>query len=164
MLNNIIIGMCGVNFTLFGCEEKILSNVHIVQWSGRHPRWKVSSKAEFSLSFSADFPRPQKPLQTPLALALSPAGKPPNATRELLTAAKLCSTLDLSLPHLILSQVVPAASLKKWDNTVMENIENHGWYSGIRSNIHIFRGKKYANQAMTSSSPSIGVFLKVEHH
>ena len=22
--------MCGVNFTLFGCEEKILSNVHIV--------------------------------------------------------------------------------------------------------------------------------------
>ena len=23
--------MCGVNFTLFGCEEKILSNVHIVQ-------------------------------------------------------------------------------------------------------------------------------------
>ena len=31
MLNNIIIGMCGVNFTLFGCEEKILSNVHIVQ-------------------------------------------------------------------------------------------------------------------------------------
>ena len=33
MLNNIIIGMCGVNFTLFGCEEKILSNVHIVQCS-----------------------------------------------------------------------------------------------------------------------------------
>ena len=30
MLNNIIIGMCGVNFTLFGCEEKILYNVHIV--------------------------------------------------------------------------------------------------------------------------------------
>ncbi len=26
MLNNIIIGMCGVNFTLFGCEEKILYN------------------------------------------------------------------------------------------------------------------------------------------
>ena len=25
--------MCGVNFTLFGCEEKILSNVHIVQWT-----------------------------------------------------------------------------------------------------------------------------------
>ena len=24
--------MCGVNFTLFGCEEKILSNVHIVHW------------------------------------------------------------------------------------------------------------------------------------
>ena len=34
MLNNIIIGMCGVNFTLFGCEEKILSNVHIVQCTG----------------------------------------------------------------------------------------------------------------------------------
>ena len=25
--------MCGVNFTLFGCEEKILYNVHIVQWA-----------------------------------------------------------------------------------------------------------------------------------
>ena len=33
MLNNIIIGMCGVNFTLFGCEEKILSKEHIVHCS-----------------------------------------------------------------------------------------------------------------------------------
>ena len=26
--------MCGVNLTSFGCEEKILSKEHIVQWAG----------------------------------------------------------------------------------------------------------------------------------
>ena len=36
--------MCGVNFTLFGCEEKILSNVHIVQW-----RKVEQSKVTFQL-------------------------------------------------------------------------------------------------------------------
>ena len=48
MLNNIIIGMCGVNFTLFGCEEKILSNVHYTLCNGDDDatasgvsRWKV---------------------------------------------------------------------------------------------------------------------------
>ena len=29
--------MCGVNLTSFGCEEKILSKEHIVQWSQAEP-------------------------------------------------------------------------------------------------------------------------------
>ena len=46
MLNNIIIGMCGVNLTSFGCEEKILSKEHIVQWSKAEPYGALWSYVE----------------------------------------------------------------------------------------------------------------------
>ena len=64
-----------------------------------------------------DFPRLQKPLQAPQALALSPSKRAANATEEeeLLSAAKLCSAtslrLDPSLPHPILSQKIGAGWL-----------------------------------------------------
>ena len=40
--------MCGVNLTLFGCEEKILSKEHIVQWSPEEPSWAKWSPVESS--------------------------------------------------------------------------------------------------------------------
>ena len=65
--------------------------------------------------YTPDFPRLQKPLQAPQALALSPSKRANATEEELLSAAKLCSAtslrLDPSLPHPILSQKIAAGWL-----------------------------------------------------
>ena len=66
--------------------------------SCNQPWWKICLKKKF---YTSDFPRQQKPLRPPQALALSP-GKPSNATGDgvwgvvgcLLSAAKLYSTIS----------------------------------------------------------------------
>ena len=42
MLNNIIIGMCGVNLIAFGCEEKILSKELLFAHSAVTPAQKLA--------------------------------------------------------------------------------------------------------------------------
>ena len=108
--------------------------------SCNQPWWKICLKKKF---YTSDFPRQQKPLRPPQALALSP-GKPSNATGDgvvwgWVVPAFRCQTIldhffhqfagETSFPQLILSQKIEDCR-GMW----MQTIKNSHTYD-----IHVFR-------------------------